>query len=118
MATGKIIKNEAIFQNGAYSHNTLICTGYVTSGGTLLVIQIVLPRNASGKTISNFAVTDNSQIRVSAGGYVSPTTAQFTGELQNLGNAIAVVFSKTNGWGITNNSLVGGRIGVSFTVSD
>lgn len=115
MATEKITKPVAIYDNGTYTQD-LPVLGWVTSGGTLGVAYILAKRSLSGKTVSNVSVTDLGQLRMGYGGYINYTASNVPAE--DIGsNYFRIAVTKSGGYGVTNNSIFFGFAQVTFTVS-
>ena len=115
MATGKITKPVAIYDNGTYTQD-LPVLGWVTSGGTLAIAYIFPLQSLSGKTVSNVSVSDYGQLRMGYGGYISYTASNVTPETI-ASNYFRISVTKSGGYGVTNNSIFFGFASVTFTVS-
>ena len=111
---------ETIYKAGDSISTTAFVFGWVTSSQKSLVLFFPLHRGiASGVTATCTAATSASLRSVSGtlvGGssatltsYITSTTIRATG--------LQVTLTKSDGWGVTNNTLVAGTVSLKFTLA-
>ena len=94
--------------------------GYVTEGGTQLVLFI--PVSLWTDVSFNLTSVDNLllRIRTPSGGYLvssgfNATSLVTTKQLRSGGRGLYIVATKSDGWGVANNSVVTGEVTLAVT---
>ena len=102
--------NASLTQSLGKGNHSIHCfpTGYITTGGTLLSLFIPLAIKAEVTSISLVSLTGWS-LRIPTGGYLTFATPDTT-YIDLVSGGIRLTCIKNNGWGVTNNIIVGGDI--------
>lgn len=107
---------------GTYSNAAMVgIIGYISTGGTelQLAVPLVLMNVCNNVSVSSLILG----LRTSDGGYVGgannfDATNYITAvSLYKAQGMINIILSKSDGWGATNNTVCGGRITLSYTLS-
>lgn len=95
--------------------------GYTTGGGTELHILVSClskfpPSAQKAVTLSTLALNN---VRIPSGGYLPtvPTTADLTYARIEMSGYLHLRFDNSSTWGITNNTIISGTVGVIGTIS-
>lgn len=102
--------NSSLAQSLGKGNHSIHCfpTGYITTGGTLLSLFIPLSIKAEVTSVSLVSLTGWS-LRIPTGGYLTFATPDTT-YIDLVSGGIRLTCIKNNGWGVTNNIIVGGDI--------
>lgn len=118
----KVEKTSYQYSNGNYTLQGHPVFGYITTGGNECDLYVftakAIQSASSGITISKL---DGSYIRHVGGDYVIGSNNDITSYISRITkrteNCFEIRLSKTDGFGVTNNTPVAGTINIAFTLS-
>lgn len=96
------------------------CYGYISTSGTIAYLYFDLPKMYPGNSITITKLI--SEVRHVSGGYLGGSntanlSAYITSSDKIDGQAFRVQLTKTDGWGITNNTPLTGTIQITGKIS-
>lgn len=103
-----------------YSNINFECFGVLTSAGTLVRVSCPISLDRSLSTVSVTAA--KAYLRTPAGTYVGSSAFNIlpyltAAKIDHRQSCLVLEFTKTDGWGITNNVPLAGEMVVTFTPS-